>query len=127
MEANIQELRRTTATKEGPMKLAHTRLEFRSNRPNAELVRDPVQYGLVDEVGEITCSVQQLRERLSDSEDALRGLIRCQLTLEEDIAVKANSLDIEGQCVALRNQLTTAPDRTPHTTCNTDGSPIQTQ
>lgn len=107
MEKNIQELRKTAATKEGPMKLAHTRLELRSHRPGAELVRDPVQYGLVDEVGEIAGSVQQLRDRLSDSEDTLRGLIRCQLTLEEDIAVKSNSLDIEGRCTALRKQLTT--------------------
>ena len=107
MERNIQELKRTAAAKEGPMKLAHTRLGLRLHRPNTELVRDPVQYGLVDEVGEITGSVQQLRERFSDSEDALQGLIRCQLNLEEDIAVKTHSLEIEGQCVALRKQLAT--------------------
>lgn len=94
------------------MKLAHTRLELRSHRPNVELVRDPVQYGLVNEVGEISNSVQQLRERLSDSEATLRSLIRCQLTLTEDMEIKSNSLDIEAQCMALRKQLSTATTTT---------------
>ena len=109
MEKNIEELSKTAATKQGPMKLAHTRLDLRSYRPNTELVRDPVQYGLVGEVDEISGSIQQLQARLADSEDALKGLIRCQLSLEEDIGIKSNSLNIEGQCVALRKQLTTAP------------------
>ena len=105
MEKNIEELRRTVVAKQGPMKLAHTRLELRSHRPNTELVRDPVQYGLVDEVGEIGGSIQQLHSRLADSEDTLRALNRVQLTLEEDISIKSNSLKIEGQCMSLRNQL----------------------
>jgi tektin-1 len=109
MEKNIEELSKTAATKQGPMKLAHTRLELRTYRPNTELVRDPVQYGLVGEVDEISGSIQQLQARLADSEDALKGLIRCQLSLEEDIGIKSNSLNIEGQCVALRKQLSTAP------------------
>ena len=110
MEKNIEELRKTAGAKEGPMKLAQTCLELRSHRPNTELVRDPVQYGLVDEVGEISGSVEHLQACLSDSEDALKGLIRVQLTLEEDIAVKSNTLNIEGQCMALRKQLSTAPN-----------------
>ena len=105
MEKNIEELSNTAVAKQGPMKLAHTCLELRSHHPNTELVCDPVQYGLVDEVGEISGSIQHLQTRLTDSEDALKGLIRCQLTLEEDIAVKSNSLAIEGQCVSLRKQL----------------------
>ena len=110
MEKNIEELSKTAATKQGPMKLAHTRLELRSYRPNRELVRDPVQYGLVDEVEEISGSIQQLQARLMDSEDALKGLIRSQLSLEEDIAIKSNSLNIESQCLALRKQLSTASE-----------------
>lgn len=107
MEKNIKELGVTVTAKQGPMKLAHTRLELRSYRPNTELVRDPVQYGLVDEVSEIAGSIQQLNSRLAESEDTLKSLIRCQLTLEEDIAVKSNSLKIEDQCMSLRKQLST--------------------
>lgn len=88
--------------------LAQTRLELRSQRPNQELVRDPVQYGLVDEVSEISGSIEQLQTSLADSENTLKALIRSQLSLEENIRVKANSLHIEGQCMTLRKQLSTA-------------------
>jgi len=57
-------------------------------------------------VGEIAGSVSQLQEKLGDSKGALKGLIRNQLTLEEDIAVKTNSLLMDkDQCMALRSQL----------------------
>ena len=106
MEENIGSLKEAMAAKEGPMQLAQTRLDHRSLRPNTELVRDPVQYGLISEVGEIAGSVSQLQERLEDSESALKGLIRNQLTLEEDIAVKTNSLYVDkDQCMTLRRQL----------------------
>ena len=106
MENNIQELKEAIEAKIGPIALAQTRLGIRSQRPNIELVRDPVQYGLINEVGEISSSVQQLQDRLADSESALKGLIRNQLSLEEDISVKANSLYVDQeQCMSLRKQL----------------------
>ena len=106
MEENLGSLKEATAAKEGPMQLAQTRLDHRSLRPNTELVRDPVQYGLIGEVGEIAGSVSQLQERLEDSEKALKALIRNQLTLEEDIALKTNSLHVDkDQCMTLRRQL----------------------
>lgn len=106
MEGNIAEQREAVGAKEGPMMLAQTRLSHRSQRPNVELVRDPVQYGLVEEVEQIHGSVGQLLTRLNDSESALKGLLRNQLTLEEDIEIKTNSLYIDReQCMALRKQL----------------------
>lgn len=106
MEENIGKVKEAMAAKGAPMMLAQTRLDLRSHRPNTELVRDPVQYGLISEVGEIAGSVSQLQEKLGDSEGALKGLIRNQLTLEEDIAVKTNSLQMDkDQCMALRSQL----------------------
>ena len=106
MEDNISKLKQALEAKEGPMQVAQTRLSLRAERPNVELVRDPVQYGLVDEVQLIQESVEKLQEQLSNSESALKGLIRTQLTLEEDIGVKANSLMVDkGQCMELRKQL----------------------
>lgn len=108
MEANISHLELSIRDKIGPMMLAQTRLEIRSQRPEKELVRDPVQYGLIGEVGQISDSVKNTTERLADSEAALKGLVRNQLTLEEDIAVKNKSLFIDKeQCMALRSQLGT--------------------
>ena len=71
-----------------------------------ELCRDPVQYRLVEEVAEITDSVAQLQSRLADSENSLKGLIRRQLDLEDDIEIKANSLFIdETECIGMRKSI----------------------
>ena len=106
MEENISRLEVAIQEKAGPTMLAQTRLEIRSHRPSKELVRDPVQYGLIGELDEINESIQGLEARLADSKSSLKGLIQNQLTLEEDIAVKTKSLFIEEeQCMALRNQL----------------------
>lgn len=88
------------------MQLSQTRLDTRTNRPNVELCRDPVQYRLIEEVGEIESSVAQLQERLKQTEDSLKGLIRNQLALEEDIGVKANTLFIdEVECMGMRKSI----------------------
>ena len=106
MEENIAKLQAAIQEKVGPMMVAQTRLGMRSQRPNNELVRDPVQYGLVGEVGEIGGSVEALKTRLAESESALKALNRNELTLNESIAVKTKSLEIdEGQCMNLRSQL----------------------
>ena len=106
MEDNIEKLKEAIQQKVGPMMLTQTRLGMRSQRPNNELVRDPVQYGLVDEVGQIGGSVEGLKTRLAESESALKALNRNELTLKENIDIKTNSLEIdEGQCMTLRSQL----------------------
>lgn len=106
MEGNIESLQEAIANKAPPMMLSHTRLDLRSERPQRELVRDPVQYGLISEVGEIAQSVELLTSRLADSQSALKGLIRNQLSLQEDIEVKSKSLSIDqDQCMGLRGQL----------------------
>ena len=108
-EENINLLKAALEQKAGPMQLAHTRLHLRSQRPNNELVRDPVQYRLVDEVGEIEHSAQQLLERLAESEATLKRLNRNELVLEEDIAIKTNSLQIDrDQCMATRKAMDTS-------------------
>ena len=106
MEENIAKLKEAIEQKIAPMMLAQTRLGLRSQRPNKELVRDPVQYGLVDEVGEIGGSAEGLRMRLAESESALKALNRNELTLNENIEVKRNTLEIDkDQCMPLRSQL----------------------
>lgn len=64
MGDNIDRLQNAVSDKEAPLKLAHTRLDNRSNRPNVELCRDPVQYRLVEEVATIEGSVEQLQVRI---------------------------------------------------------------
>lgn len=106
MESNIAALQQAIHAKENPMQVSQTRLDTRSHRPNVELCRDRVQYRLVDEVGEISGNIQRLTEVLHESEASLKDLIRQQLNLEEDIAVKGNTLCIDrDQNVMIRKQI----------------------
>uniref|UniRef100_A0A8C5LNQ7 Tektin n=1 Tax=Leptobrachium leishanense TaxID=445787 RepID=A0A8C5LNQ7_9ANUR len=105
-EKNIEQLRKSIADKEGPIKVAHSRLETRTLRPNVELCRDPVQYRLLNEVQEIATNVERLQETLSLAESELKGLIRNQLSLEEEIQVKENTLYVdEVVCMQLREAI----------------------
>lgn len=102
-EKNIDLLKKAIANKEAPMKVAQTRLETRTQRPNVELCRDPAQHRLFSEVQEITSNVERLSETLHQAEAELRGLVRNQLSLEEEIQVKSNTLYIdEVLCMQLR-------------------------
>ena len=107
-EQNIEVLQEAIYSKTKPMQLSHTRLDLRSYRPNNELVHDPVQYELVHEVREIEDSVQRLQDHYLQSNATLKRLNRNQLILEEDIAIKTNSLHIDqNQCMELRKQMNT--------------------
>jgi tektin-1 len=51
-------------------------------------------------------SVAELQARLADSENSLKGLIRRQLDLQDDIEIKANSLFIdETECMGMRKSI----------------------
>lgn len=106
VEDNMDRLAQAVAEKEAPLRLAHTRLDNRSQRPNVELCRDPVQYRLLEEADQIQTSVARLQERLAQSQDSLKSLIRRQLDLEEDIEVKASTLFIdETECHGMRRSI----------------------
>jgi len=95
LEENVKNLEKAILDKENYLKLAHSRLDVRTNRPNIELVRDPAQYKLVQEVGEIEDSVRRLQERLNDSHRKLKDLDRNKLILEKDIQTKTNTIRID--------------------------------
>lgn len=56
-EKNIEDLENAILDQEGPAKVAHTRLETRTHRPNVELCRDVAQYRLMKEIEEINHNV----------------------------------------------------------------------
>jgi tektin-1 len=95
MEENVKNLEKAILDKENYLKLAHTRLDVRTNRPHVELVRDPAQYKLVKEVQEIEDSIRRLQERLNDSHKKLKDLDRDKLILLKDIEVKANTIRLD--------------------------------
>ncbi|XP_057168086.1 tektin-1 [Ursus arctos] len=94
-EKNISVLEKAILDQEGPAKVAHTRLETRTQRPNVELCRDVAQYRLLQEVGEIAHNVARLKEALAQAQVELKGLNRRQLALQEEIQVKESTIYID--------------------------------
>lgn len=61
---------------------------------------------LVEEVYEISETVEQLRTKLRESEMALQRLLRTKLSLEHDLAVKNNSILVDREkCMGIRKTL----------------------
>eukprot|EP00050_Salpingoeca_kvevrii_P002037 m.185850 g.185850 ORF g.185850 m.185850 type:complete len:403 (-) comp10522_c0_seq1:250-1458(-) len=103
-ETCIQELEDTIEARMAPLKVAQTRLQKRSERPNVELVRDSAHTSLLKEVSAIEDTIEQLRSQLSVADASLRSLNRAALQLEEDLAIKTNSLNLENRCMQLRQE-----------------------
>ncbi|MGH0156242.1 UNVERIFIED_CONTAM: hypothetical protein FKN15_049577 [Acipenser sinensis] len=102
-EMLIEALKKAIRDKESPLKVAHTRLDERTRRPNVELCRDSTQLRLVSEVREIDDTIQRLRERLWEAEKTLQMLVNTKVTLEHDLSIKANSLFIDQEkCMSNR-------------------------
>ena len=59
-EKHIQQLMKGIRDKEAPLKVAQSRLEARTHRPDVELCRDPPHHRIVEEVGQIQESVDLL-------------------------------------------------------------------
>lgn len=102
-EKNIDDLKAAVRAKEDPLKVAQTRLNSRSYRPNVELCRDPVQYALVGEVNEICQSIDALKNQLNQAENSLKDLQDNRMSLEKEISVKKNSIFIDrDKCMTVR-------------------------
>ena len=95
LEENVKNVEKAILDKENYLKLANTRLDVRTNRPHVELVRDPTQYKLVQEVQEIEDSIRRLQDRLNDSHHKLKELDRNKLILLKDIETKAHTIRID--------------------------------
>ena len=68
LENEIRRLSDAIRAKINPLKLAQTRLENRTYRPNVELCRDNAQYGLCDEVKQLEASKHALEEKLKQAQ-----------------------------------------------------------
>ncbi|XP_005503280.3 tektin-3 [Columba livia] len=103
MEMNIEALRKAIRDKGPPLKVAQTRLDERTRRPDVELCRDPPQIRLVNEVHELDETIQGHQQRLRDAEDMLQMLVHAKSILEHDLAIKTNSLFIDQEkCMGMR-------------------------
>ncbi|ETE66622.1 Tektin-3, partial [Ophiophagus hannah] len=102
-EMTIEAIQKAIREKGSSLKVAQTRLDERTRRPNVELCRDYAQLRLVNEVYEIDDTIQGLQQRLRDAEDVLQALLHTKANLEHELAVKANSLFIDQEkCMGMR-------------------------
>ncbi|NXL00198.1 TEKT5 protein, partial [Mesembrinibis cayennensis] len=108
-EDTIMLLERSIKAKEYPLKVAQTRLEGRTKRPNIELCRDAPHFQLVTEVYTIDDTLQTLKRRLQEARDTLQMLIVNKSKLEDDISVKANSFFIDKKCMDMRKVFASTP------------------
>ncbi|KAG9337421.1 hypothetical protein JZ751_028843 [Albula glossodonta] len=108
-ERNIKALRQALHDKKAPMRVAESRLYDRAQRPKMELCRDGPQDRLVQEVGELTSTIEALQGKLAEAQQSLRCLEDTRMALERDISCKMNSLRIDvDKCMAHRLRYPTA-------------------
>jgi hypothetical protein len=110
MRENIDMLKKSIYDKEKYMQVAQTRLEKRAYRPNMELCRDIPKFRLVDEVRELEAALDSLKRRLQDAIRAYQALEQQKLSLEQDIAVKTTTLEIDRDlCYRMRQGMSWQP------------------
>nr|XP_009681799.1 PREDICTED: tektin-5 [Struthio camelus australis] len=108
-ENTIMLLERSIMAKEYPLKVAQTRLEGRTKRPNIELCRDAPHFQLVNEVFTIDDTLQTLKQRLQEARDTLQMLVLNKSKLEHELSVKTNSFIIDKKCMDTRKTFPSTP------------------
>nr|XP_020664535.1 tektin-2 [Pogona vitticeps]XP_020664536.1 tektin-2 [Pogona vitticeps] len=111
MEEDIRRLEEDLRRKVWNLKLAHTRLETRTYRPNMELCRDQAQHGLTDEVHQLEGTIAALKQKMAQSQDALDALYKHLSRIQTDIGYKANSLLLDNKCMDGRRKLTVPAEK----------------
>ena len=65
---------------------------------------------LVEEVSEINDTVDNLKAKLREAENALQHLLRTKASLEQDLSIKNNSLFIDREkCMGMRKTFPMSP------------------
>ncbi|KER32582.1 hypothetical protein T265_01452 [Opisthorchis viverrini] len=97
-----QFLRGSMEDKLKPLKLAETRLAERTRRQNVELCYDDPMKSLQEEIMQIRQAIRQMKDKLDQTQVSLSRLRRNKVSLEQSIAVKENSLQIDQRCLNMR-------------------------
>ncbi|CAF5152779.1 unnamed protein product, partial [Rotaria magnacalcarata] len=96
-ENDIDRLEKSIRDKEPMIKLAMTRQENRHSRPGMDLVRDEVSYGLCDEIQQLKAEKRALEDQLKQTKHAWNILQQQLHRIEDEIAVKSNSIMLENR------------------------------
>nr|XP_020497969.1 tektin-2 [Labrus bergylta] len=115
MESDIHGLDADLQAKTASLKLAHTRLENRTNRPGMDLCRDEVQHGLVNEVRQLEATIMGLKQKLSETQNSLQKMKLHHGRMLQDLSRKQEALSLEQRSMNTRTRLSSASisDKTP--------------
>ncbi|XP_071356819.1 tektin-2 [Trachinotus anak] len=115
MESDIHGLDADLQAKTASLKLAHTRLENRTNRPGMDLCRDEVQHGLVTEVHQLEATIMAVKQKLSEAQHSLQKMKLHHARMLQDLSRKQEALSLEQRSMNTRAHLTSASctDKTP--------------
>uniref|UniRef100_A0A3B4XYA1 Tektin n=1 Tax=Seriola lalandi dorsalis TaxID=1841481 RepID=A0A3B4XYA1_SERLL len=108
MESDIHGLDTDLQAKTASLKLAHTRLENRTNRPGMDLCRDEVQHGLVTEVNQLEATILALKQKLSEAQHSLQKMKLHHGRMLQDLSRKQEALSLEQRSMNTRTHLTSA-------------------
>lgn len=105
MERDVRGLDADLQGKMASLKLAHTRLESRTNRPGMDLCRDEVQRGLVSEVHQLEATIVALDQKLSEAQRSLQTMKRHHSRMLQDLSRKQEALSLEQRSMNTRSRL----------------------
>ncbi|ESN89890.1 hypothetical protein HELRODRAFT_104538 [Helobdella robusta] len=101
-----------------PAKLAQTRMENRTFRPNMEKCLDSPFYGLSDEVRQIDSTKKALQEKFYQTQHAWNALEERLHNINKEIQSKTQALKLDKQCLNSRAKLKTKNAKINEGTCH---------
>jgi len=118
LEKHMDIIKKGIEDKAPSLKVAQTRLERRTHRPDIELCRDEAQFRLVSEIQDTNEVLEQLQRKLGEVEAAHQQLLKTKACLEHDLKIKANSLFIDREkCLGMRKSFPITTFVTQRQTC----------
>jgi len=103
-EREIENLKQAIQNQVKPMQIAETRIAYRESRPNVELCHDHVENGIKDQLHTLTVDTQKLQFQLEKMHEKRTDLRKALCRIEDDLATKALSIELDQQCLKLRSQ-----------------------
>uniref|UniRef100_A0A3Q2D7J2 Tektin n=1 Tax=Cyprinodon variegatus TaxID=28743 RepID=A0A3Q2D7J2_CYPVA len=107
MENDIRGLDADLQAKTASLKLAHTRLETRTQRSSVDLCRDQVQHSLLAEVQQLEATIQALKQKLSEAH-SLQKLKLHHTRMQFDLSRKQEALSLENRSMNTRTRITSS-------------------
>ncbi|XP_046416816.1 tektin-3-like [Neodiprion fabricii] len=103
IEKNLELMGKAIADKSSALKVAHTRLEARTHRPELELCRDYAQLCMISEVEAINGMIGGMHMKMQQSEAQHQQLLRTRANLESDLKAKVDALFVDREkCMGMR-------------------------